>query len=541
MPETYFNTSGYWATASLAGSDRAVLANGIIAELRKAGWGETLTYANATGTMGSLASDGNAVTLDSKVYTFKTTINNGNDGEVLIDPGASVPATVANFIAAVTLGAGAGTLYSTATSAHPSMTAAALPNPAQVWVYALTGGTPGNGYTTSGTFTWSTAVTIDGGSKMLCPATPNGLRFWALVYYTDSSTNVYIRVGAPEDSDLWHADAYGVLEILAGRYFEMITHKYDFWICVPGKRGAKKSFHAGTIRLLDTMVPNEITAATNSPNQDITAIADTTPIQVTIAGHGYVDDDQIYLHDSTVAGANGYWTITKDGDDAFTLNGSAAAGEGNDGQAQLQIIVTSAAHGMLTGEKVYIQRVEGNTNANGESVVTVIDANTYWLNDSYPNGDYENDPDALAVAANPRQIISCYWANQTIFDLTGGDGSWRNDLVTGSGATVQTTFISRINQYTVVHAGGTAPSHHEMAPRTAGKFYRNSRAIIYRPMVSFDRDIGGSTHSWVGELWDAVLINRAYSLDLLSSFEGYSWHQWFAASSHSLWLAYGEV
>ena len=146
------------------------------------------------------------------------------------------------------------------------------------------------------------------------------------------------------------------------------------------------------------------------------------------------------------------------------------------------------------------------------------------------------------MAANPRQIVSAFWANQTQFDLTGGDCSWRNDITTGGSASTQAKLISRINQYTVVRNGGSGhPSHHEMAVRTAGRFYRNSRAIICRPMVSFDRDIGGSTHSWVGELWDAVLINRAYSQDLLSSFEDYSWHQWFATSSHALFLAYGEV
>lgn len=45
------------------------------------------------------------------------------------------------------------------------------------------------------------------------------------------------------------------------------------------------------------------------------------------------------------------------------------------------IVVTSTAHGLTTGDYVNITGVGGNTNANGHRQVTVVDANTYSLQD----------------------------------------------------------------------------------------------------------------------------------------------------------------
>lgn len=60
------------------------------------------------------------VTIDGKVYTFQTSLTN-TDGHVKI--GADRDATLKNLAAAVTLGAGAGTTYATATTLHPTVTA----------------------------------------------------------------------------------------------------------------------------------------------------------------------------------------------------------------------------------------------------------------------------------------------------------------------------------------------------------------------------------------------------------------------------------
>lgn len=54
------------------------------------------------------------------------------------------------------------------------------------------------------------------------------------------------------------------------------------------------------------------------------------------------------------------------------------------------ITVTSAAHGLQTGQRVTLASVNGNTAANGTYVVTVMDDNTFALNGTTGNGAYTN-------------------------------------------------------------------------------------------------------------------------------------------------------
>jgi hypothetical protein len=51
------------------------------------------------------------------------------------------------------------------------------------------------------------------------------------------------------------------------------------------------------------------------------------------------------------------------------------------------IVITAAGHGLTTGARAYINGVQGNTAANGESTITYIDANTFSIN-SIGNGAY---------------------------------------------------------------------------------------------------------------------------------------------------------
>jgi len=52
------------------------------------------------------------------------------------------------------------------------------------------------------------------------------------------------------------------------------------------------------------------------------------------------------------------------------------------------ISITCAGHGFSTGDLVYISGVTGNTNANGEYAITVVDANTFTLNGRAGNATY---------------------------------------------------------------------------------------------------------------------------------------------------------
>ena len=76
----------------------------------------TLTRASLALTLTGVPSNAETLTLGGKVYTFQTTLTNV-DGNIQI--GADELETAANIIAAVNLGAGAGTAYAAATTANP--------------------------------------------------------------------------------------------------------------------------------------------------------------------------------------------------------------------------------------------------------------------------------------------------------------------------------------------------------------------------------------------------------------------------------------
>lgn len=52
------------------------------------------------------------------------------------------------------------------------------------------------------------------------------------------------------------------------------------------------------------------------------------------------------------------------------------------------VVITSANHGLSTGQQVTVAGVGGNTNANGTFTVTAIDANSFSLNGSTGNSAY---------------------------------------------------------------------------------------------------------------------------------------------------------
>jgi len=117
----------------------------------------------ATGilTLSANVSNTETITIDAKVYTFLTVLAAG-DGNVLI--GAAATDSIDNLIAAITLGAGSGSLYDAATTLHPTVTAAAGAGDTMD-ATAKTAGTGGNAIATtetSATGSWATATLLGG-------------------------------------------------------------------------------------------------------------------------------------------------------------------------------------------------------------------------------------------------------------------------------------------------------------------------------------------------------------------------------------------
>lgn len=144
--------------------------------------GYSVDPAAATGTLTATdnAANGETITLGSKVYTFETTLTNVN-GNVLI--GATASDSLDNLIAAINLSAGAGTLYATAMTIHPTVSAAVGAGDTMV-VTAKTGGTAGNSIASTSTVANAAfgAVTLENGDA--------GTALSDITLYAAAQTNV---------------------------------------------------------------------------------------------------------------------------------------------------------------------------------------------------------------------------------------------------------------------------------------------------------------------------------------------------------------
>jgi len=104
--------------------------------------------------------NGETVTVASRTYTFQDTLTDVN-GNVHI--GADATESLSNLIAAINVGAGAGTAYATTTTVH-SLVTAALQSASMMRVIALTAGASGNTQGVSDTAASATWITEGGGA-----------------------------------------------------------------------------------------------------------------------------------------------------------------------------------------------------------------------------------------------------------------------------------------------------------------------------------------------------------------------------------------
>lgn len=147
MPVFYPGTDTYF---DAAGTLRETMLFGVAAT----------SFATGSLSFNGNSLDGETVTIGATVYRYVSVLAQAYD--VLI--GATASITINNHIAAVTAGAGAGTVYGNGTAVHPDVTAAA--SPGKMDVTALVAGAAGNSIATTSTSltaTWG-AATLQGGA-----------------------------------------------------------------------------------------------------------------------------------------------------------------------------------------------------------------------------------------------------------------------------------------------------------------------------------------------------------------------------------------
>ena len=98
------------------------------------------------------------------------------------------------------------------------------------------------------------------------------------------------------------------------------------------------------------------------------------------------------------------------------------------------ISVTSAAHGLTTGDKVVIVNVGGNTAANGLWTVTVVSASVFTLNSSVGNGAYTSGGTVRRV-----------WADMSVEDCTNLEDALNTVAKPDLSASVQSVLEANVN------------------------------------------------------------------------------------------------
>jgi hypothetical protein len=87
------------------------------------------------------------------------------------------------------------------------------------------------------------------------------------------------------------------------------------------------------------------------------------------------------------------------------------------------IAVTTATHGLTTGDTVYISGVTGNTAANGQWQVTVTGGTTFTLDGSTGNGTYGTGGTAYRLTSALTERVPTYiegWETRLLVDTFGG-------------------------------------------------------------------------------------------------------------------------
>src|SRR5574344_1845797 len=121
------------------------------------------------------------------------------------------------------------------------------------------------------------------------------------------------------------------------------------------------------------------------------------------------------------------------------------------------IVITAVGHGFLTGDKVQISGVGGNTAANGVFTITKIGADTFSLDGSVGNGAFSSNGTAVIYpSADDNLVNKVYVDNENLKNLknitqigtcstasaTAEKAVTLSGFVLATGATIQVTFTN---------------------------------------------------------------------------------------------------
>src|SRR5574344_2110221 len=111
--------------------------------------------------------------------------------------------------------------------------------------------------------------------------------------------------------------------------------------------------------------------------------------------------------------------IKSDGSTDFTRLQSYKSYTVSNATNATPIVVTAVGHGFLTGDKVYISGVGGNTAANGLFTITNIGTDTFTLNGTTGNGTYTDGGTCIIYSTANNNIPSKIYVDTKYINALG--------------------------------------------------------------------------------------------------------------------------
>jgi len=241
----YAISGGPYVYRTWSGANKTTFLKGLDAALRAADWVKTeTTTAYCIGTFNAQPSAGWSVTLDGQSYVFRSVIDDTRAGDVLL--GADADETIRNLAAAINNGTGAGTVYSSATPEHATLSAATPANDGTLKVMAKTSGPAGNNLAclNSGTFISSWRADADatagktayGGFKLTGASPQVDVARTVGLYLFDAAdpTAAMVQFYSVMDGGL---DGYRhPLKCAEGLTYQIVANPCQFFLSRPGVR-----------------------------------------------------------------------------------------------------------------------------------------------------------------------------------------------------------------------------------------------------------------------------------------------------------------
>lgn len=192
-------------------------------------------------------------------------------------------------------------------------------------------------------------------------------------------------------------------------------------------------------------------------------------------------------------------------------------------------ITTSVDHDFSTGDTVHNVGCQGNTTANGTFTVTRTAANTCTLDGSVGNGAYVADS---GVTGGPSQL-----SRAAVFAGNHNDGN-----VGPRANTIQFYRVELwIGQYHWSAANSSCGLGESDFSVDRGLFF-GERLQIFEPWVYAGESGNAATAIWIGQLFDAFLTDKDFTIELSAMADGRIWRAWSGSGSvQCLWLLEGVV